>query len=127
MRSKLLIAAGALLALSLIIGLVVFIGPKQDSSPHPPGPDITSNSQLQAEPGDTVIKLTWKPVPGASGYLIYRNGNSAPLNATPISATSYSDIGLSNGHSYTYTVGTLDAGGKPGERLPDVKMAPKSR
>ncbi len=127
MRSKLLIVVGAALTLLLLVGVVVYVNPWQDSGPHPSGPNITSNGQVQAEPGDTVITLTWQPVPGAVGYMVYRDGNNTPLNPAPITTTNYSDIGLSNGRAYTYAIGVVGAGGKPGSRLAETKVSPKSR
>lgn len=130
MQRKNVLLVGALLALILLVGgAVVLLMPRQDTGPgpRPSQPTVAANAPFTAEPGDTVITLTWQPVQGAVGYAIYRDGNSTPLNSAPITATSYSDIGLSNGRTYTYTVSIMDAGGKPGKSLAETKATPKSR
>lgn len=123
--------AGGVLALvflvAVAVGIVAFVSQKQDSGPHPPGPSIKINGQVRADPGDTVIALKWQAVAGASGYSVYRDGNSVPLNPVAITETRYEDIGLSNGRTYTYAVAIVDAAGKPGVRLPEITVAPKSR
>jgi hypothetical protein len=70
---------------------------------------VGAPGQVKAEPLDTGISLQWPPVPGALGYLIYRDGNPEPLNLTPTQYTKYEDIGLTTGRTYTYTVAAVDA------------------
>ena len=58
--------------------------------------------------------LSWLPSvdPGGSGiagYNIFRGGNK--LNATPVTATSYSDSTISTSGNYSYTVQAVDASG----------------
>lgn len=131
MQRKNLIIFGSLLSI-LVLGVVAaiaFVIPMQDTGPGPRPPQPTSVSQepVRAEPGDTIITLKWQPVQGAAGYFVFRDGSSAPLNPTPITATSYLDIGLSNGRTYTYTISVADGGGKPGKQLAETKVVPKSR
>ena len=84
-------------------------------------------ADLKAEASDTVIKLTWKAFPDAKGYYVYRDGNEKALNPTPLTETTYEDIGLTNGRTYTYTVAAVDQSGKTGLRSAPVQASPKSK
>jgi len=53
------------------------------------------------------IMLTWNAVPGAVGYRIYRDGNSAPIGTA--TATSYTDAGLASGSQHTYAISAFNA------------------
>lgn len=57
---------------------------------------------------DRTVNLRWSPIPGAASYNVYRrSGSSAPLliRAGLVSnVASLSDVGLSNGTTYYYTV-----------------------
>jgi len=79
---------------------------------------------VTAEALDTVIKLTWQPVPGASGYLVYRDGGTTPLNPKPVTSPTFKDIGLTNGRPYRYVVAATDGAGQPGQRLSEVHATP---
>lgn len=53
------------------------------------------------------VKVSWKKIPGADGYLIYRknaSGNWKKLATVAAAQISYTDTGLTCGVSYTYTV-----------------------
>lgn len=84
-------------------------------------------ADLKADASDTVIKLTWQAFPNAKGYYVYRDGNEKALNPAPLTETSYDDIGLTNGRTYTYTVAAVDASGKAGPRSAPVQASPKSK
>jgi len=53
--------------------------------------------------------IVWAAVNGASGYNVYRNG--AKVNATLVTATSFTDTGLASGTTYAWTVKAVDANG----------------
>ncbi|MGD9955680.1 MAG: hypothetical protein AB7V23_06405 [Candidatus Nanopelagicales bacterium] len=55
---------------------------------------------LAAAPGDGQMSLSWTVSSGATGYKVYRDG---VLVGSPAGA-SYTDTGLTNGTSYTWTV-----------------------
>jgi poly(3-hydroxybutyrate) depolymerase len=55
------------------------------------------------------ITLSWSAASGATGYNVYRNGNKA--NAAALTATGYTDAGLTPSTSYSYQVATVGAGG----------------
>ena len=50
-----------------------------------------------------------------------------PLNPTPITETTYEDIGLTNGRPYTYPVAAADASGQAGPMSTPIEAAPKSK
>jgi hypothetical protein len=85
-----------------------------------------AGSKLSADAKDTVIVLTWTPVGGASGYFVYRDASPTPLNAKPLTGTTYQDIGLTNGRTYTYTVAPVGPDGKAGSPSAPVTAVPKS-
>jgi hypothetical protein len=72
---------------------------------------LLAGGPVNAEALDTAIRLHWQAVPAAQGYLIYRDGNSVPLNTTPIPDTTYEDVGLSNGRPYRYGIVAVDGAG----------------
>lgn len=64
--------------------------------------------------GATASSLTvaWSAVANATGYDVYRN--NAKVNASKVTATSYTDTGLSSGTTYGYTVAAVDGSGAEG-------------
>jgi poly(3-hydroxybutyrate) depolymerase len=56
--------------------------------------------------------ITWQAVSGASGYHVHRNGTR--VNASAVTATSYTDTGLAPATSYAWTVAAVDANGASG-------------
>ena len=53
------------------------------------------------------VRLTWDPVAGASGYIVYRKsaGDSSWTKLDTVTETSYTDkVGLKSGTTYTYTL-----------------------
>lgn len=48
------------------------------------------------------VTLSWNAAGGATGYHVYRNGSR--VNASPLTATSYTDGGLAAGTTYSYQV-----------------------
>jgi hypothetical protein len=73
-----------------------------------------SPGDLVATPGNESIDLAWQPVPGATGYSVFRGVSSGGESATAItttSATSYTDNPLSDGTTYYYTVSGTNSTG----------------
>ena len=65
---------------------------------------------LAAVAGNAQITLTWPAVTGASGYLVKRgasSGNATNLIASGITATNFTDTGLTNGVTYFYVVAAI--------------------
>ena len=66
-----------------------------------------------AQPGDTTATLAWETTPGATGYRVKRAAaESGPYTtlAQDLSATGYTDAGLTNGVTYHYVVSAIVAG-----------------
>ena len=55
------------------------------------------------------IALTWSAASGATGYNVYRNGGK--VTATPVTATSYTDSGLTASTTYNFQVSSVGSGG----------------
>lgn len=66
---------------------------------------LSAPTGVTATAGDSLVNLTWSAVAGATSYDVRRNG---VLVAT-VSTSSYSDTGLSNGTTYSYTVTARNA------------------
>jgi fibronectin type 3 domain-containing protein len=95
------------------------------ATPMPPVPSVPSG--LTAVAGDGTAGLSWSAVAGATGYYVYRNGS---LLAAP-SGTTYTDTGLTNGTTYSYTVAAANMAGTSAASaavtatpLPDAPVAP---
>ena len=66
---------------------------------------------LTAAGGDKQVTLDWADNADAvQGYNVYRNGTKA--NAAPVTVSSYTDTGLTNGTQYCYTVRAVGPGGE---------------
>jgi fibronectin type 3 domain-containing protein len=74
-----------------------------DHSPSAPG-------RVKAERGDKRVDLFWDPVAGATGYQVYRRGESEkefslnPQNRTPLTDTKYTDLNVENEKTYLYSI-----------------------
>jgi poly(3-hydroxybutyrate) depolymerase len=58
----------------------------------------------------TSVTLSWTAASGATGYNVYRNGTR--VNASPLSATGYTDGGLSASTTYSYQVSSTGSSGE---------------
>jgi len=80
---------------------------------------------LAAVPGNAQINLTWNPVSGATGYNLksatVSGGPYSPV-ATNISATTFTDTGLTNGTIYYYVVSAISFG--EGANSAEISAAP---
>jgi fibronectin type 3 domain-containing protein len=84
-------------------------------SPETPLPDYPLG--LSAVPiSDGRTDLTWKTVPGAAGYRIYRDGNYITSSVM----TSWADRKLKADTQYCYHVTAVDAGGKESGHSPQT-------
>jgi chitodextrinase len=78
---------------------------------------------LGASPGDTRVTLSWNASTddvGVAGYRVYRNGTQI---GSP-SATTYTDSGLTDGTSYSYTVAAIDAAGNLSAQSTPISATP---
>ena len=80
------------------------------------------------EEGNAQVKLAWNAVGGAAGYNIYRSpltgGGFVKVNENPLSATSYTDTGVSNARTYFYVVTALDGAGNESAYSNEVSALP---
>ena len=77
----------------------------KSAMPQMAAPNAPTN--LLATAGNAQVSLTWSSVATATSYKILRNGVQVGTSNT----ASYTDTGLTNGTSYTYTVKATNAGG----------------
>lgn len=82
------------------------------ATPQPPPPATPSG--LAATPGDTQVGLAWNASSGAAGYRVRRSGVLVYDGA----GTGFTDTGLTNGQSYSWTVSAYNAGGESGQSSP---------
>jgi poly(3-hydroxybutyrate) depolymerase len=61
---------------------------------------------------DTTMAIAWSAVNGAAGYNVYRNGTK--VNGSAVTATTYTDTGLTPASTYSWTVAAVDANGVVG-------------
>ena len=82
-------------------------------------------ASLSATPGNNQVALSWAASAGATSYNVKRSptsGGSYNTVAT-VSATSYTDSGLTNGVTYYYVVTALNASGESGNS-PEASATP---
>jgi poly(3-hydroxybutyrate) depolymerase len=60
----------------------------------------------------STMVVSWQAVTGASSYNVFRGGNK--VNATAVTATSYTDTGLAASTTYSWTVAAVDSSGAQG-------------
>ncbi|MFF2775494.1 poly(3-hydroxybutyrate) depolymerase [Streptomyces sp. NPDC058052] len=77
-------------------------------------PTLPAPTGLTAATTATSAALTWNAVPGAASYDVYRDGTK--VNTAPVTATTYTDSGLTAGTTYGYAVSATDASGTAGAR-----------
>ncbi|QJU54579.1 right-handed parallel beta-helix repeat-containing protein [Herbiconiux sp. KACC 21604] len=77
-------------------------------------PDTRIVTGLTAAPAEGSVSLEWHPVPGATGYNIYRQPSgaadrSAPgvINGSPVGDVRYLDGAVEAGSVYTYSVAAI--------------------
>ncbi|MDP8999531.1 MAG: fibronectin type III domain-containing protein, partial [Myxococcota bacterium] len=84
-----------------------------NGSPLPPAP-----TNLAAMAGNAQVSLTWNAAAGASSYTVKRGsitgGPYTDFTQMGITATSFTDTGLTNGTSYFYVVTARNGGGESG-------------
>jgi hypothetical protein len=68
------------------------------------------------------IVLTWQAVSGATSYDVYRSG---VLLASGLTTPTYTDMAITSGQGYSYTVSALNASGAGPQCAPATATAPK--
>ncbi len=67
---------------------------------------INAPTDVTAKAGDSEVKLSWKKVDGADGYVVYCY-NTADFAFNPVgivTSTNFTHTGLTNGRTYTYMI-----------------------
>lgn len=91
-------------------------------------PDTTAPTVptgLSATPGNTQVALSWTASTDAVGVTGYKVRRGGTVVGTP-SGTSYTDTGLTNGTSYSYTVSAVDAAGNESAQTTAATATPVS-
>jgi hypothetical protein len=83
------------------------------TQPPPPAPGTPSGLSAAAV-SNVQINLAWGAVSGATSYIVKRNGTSVGTPATP----GFSDTGLTEQTSYSYTVAASNSGGDSPDSSP---------
>ena len=88
-----------------------------DPRPQPPG-------GLTADPGDTVINISWNVNQETDivGYFIYRDNEV--LNYDILTTITYTDTMLINGKEYSYTVTAADSNGSESLLTSTIDVSP---
>jgi hypothetical protein len=90
------------------------------ATPQPPPPPPTPTG-LTATAGNAQVRLVWNASSGAASYNLYRSVNGGAytqLNTSPITTTSYTDNGLTNGSPYCYEVTAVSSSGESAKSTP---------
>src|SRR5207302_1698775 len=87
------------------------------SATPPPLPSTPTN--LTAAPGNGQVTLSWSAATGAASYNLYRKIGRASCreraDVTGIASTSYTNIGLTNGSTYDFTVDPVSSSSTTGQ------------
>ena len=114
-------------------------GPASGAASATPAAAVTkpgAPTGLTATAGNGRVTLSWTAPAadggaGISGYLIYQGtspgGESrAPVNGTPVQATSYTVTGLANGTDYYFAVAAVNDAGRQGNNSAEASAIPVS-
>jgi len=88
------------------------------NAPSAPPPTPTG---LTATAGNAQVSLAWNASSGAASYNLYRSVNGgaySQLNTSPITTTSYTDSGLTNGTPYCYEATAVNSSGESAKSSP---------
>jgi predicted carbohydrate-binding protein with CBM5 and CBM33 domain len=81
-----------------------------------PGAVPSAPTGLAAVAGDGQVQLSWNAVSGATGYNVKRSttngGPYANVNTSPVTTTSFTNTGVTNGTAYFYVVTAVNASGE---------------
>ena len=114
-------------------------GPASGTASATPAPAITQPGPptgLTATPGHGQVALSWTAPAsdggaGISGYLVYAGTSpggelTAPVNGSPVNATSYTVTGLTAGTTYYFKVAAVNAAKHQGNDSGEVSATPVS-
>src|SRR5260370_14057853 len=87
-------------------------------APSAPPPTPTG---LTTTAGNAQVSLAWNASSGTASYNLYRSVNGgaySQLNTSPITTTSYTDSGLTNGTPYCYEATAMNSSGETAKSRP---------
>jgi fibronectin type 3 domain-containing protein len=88
--------------------------------PNPPGP-FSARANAGCDNNAPVAHVSWDPSPGASSYVVNRNGT--PVSSTLSSSTDhFNDTTVTSGQSYTFTVTASNVSGNTTSSPADVTV-----
>ncbi|WP_328720499.1 PA14 domain-containing protein [Streptomyces sp. NBC_00247] len=85
-------------------------------------PLMTTPTGLAATGTDTGITVTWKPVAGATRYLLNRSGSGAATTVS-VTGTSFSDTTVARSAQWQYRVAAVDGAGRTSAYTPATSTA----
>src|SRR5207302_1936955 len=95
------------------------------SATPPPLPSTPTN--LTAAPGNGQVTLSWSAATGAASYNLYRSTTSGGEGSTPvvtgIASTSYTNTGLTNAITFSFTTLARSCGSPNGPALINTLVA----
>src|SRR5258708_13045072 len=94
------------------------------SAPSAPPPTPTG---LTATAGNAQVSLAWNASSGAASYNLYRSVNGgaySQLNTSPITTTSYTDSGVTNGTPSFYEATAVNSSGESAKSSPICATPP---
>jgi chitodextrinase len=107
------------------VSLTIAVGPASARRGDSRAPRAPTN--LTATAGDSTVGLKWSAATdnvGVTGYRVYRGGSQ--IGSVSGSTLSYSDSGLANGTTYSYTVKAVDAAGNLSAASNTATATPKA-
>lgn len=120
MRAKLLVRDGRRINASVLATLtMLLLATSAPAVASPLAPSAPSN--LTATSGEPTVRLTWEAAQANGApidhYNVYRACSSCELRVTNVgNVTSYEDVDVSGGTTYTYEVAAVNALGEEGPR-----------
>jgi glycosidase/chitodextrinase len=116
--------SGGVLTVNLpALSAVVLGGTGLDLAPPPAPTQLTVTGEAASQ-----VTLSWTASAGSAGYDVFRSplsgGGFVRLNAAPVTGTTFTDTGLTNGTTYHYVVRALDTLGNASGPSNEVSAVP---
>ncbi|MGZ6143650.1 MAG: Ig-like domain-containing protein, partial [Myxococcales bacterium] len=92
---------------TLVVALAV-LACSQTPRAAPPG----APTGVSAHAGDGQVTVLWNPVDGALGYRLYLGEAALSSHTDAGNVVSWTQVGLTNGHEYSFAVSALGTGGE---------------
>ncbi len=86
---------------------------------------FSSPNGLNASAGNGWVSLNWTPTPGAASYSVKRSlisGGPYSVLASPVLATAFTDMAVTNGQAYYYVISATSPNGESGNSAEAAAM-----